>query len=124
VTSGFGILALVLASIGVYGVMASAVARRVNEIGVRMALGAQTNQVLWMVLREASWMAVIGIGAGLGAALLLTRFLGSMLFGLKPSDPLTLASAGLMLFTIAMLAGWIPARRAASIQPVQALRHE
>ncbi|MGA2046227.1 MAG: ABC transporter permease [Terracidiphilus sp.] len=124
VTSGFGILALVLASIGVYGVMASAVASRVNEIGVRMALGAQAHQVLWMVLREASWMAIMGIGAGLGAALLLTRFLNSMLFGLKPSDPFTLASAGLMLFTVAMLAGWIPARRAASIQPVQALRHE
>ena len=124
VTTGFGILALMLASIGVYGVMASAVARRVNEIGVRMALGAQARQVLWMVLREASWMAVIGIGTGLCASLLLTRFLNSMLFGLKPSDPITLASAGMLLFAVAMLTGWLPARRAASIQPVQALRHE
>ena len=124
VTTGFGVLALVLASIGVYGVMASTVARRVNEIGVRMALGAQAHQVLLMVLGEASWLALTGIGAGLGAALLLTRFLSSMLFGLKPSDPLTLASAALLLFSVTMLAGWGPARRASYIQPVQALRHE
>jgi ABC-type antimicrobial peptide transport system permease subunit len=124
VTTGFGILALVLASIGVYGVMASTVARRVNEIGVRMALGAQAHQVLLMVLGEASWLAVTGIVIGLGAALLLTGFLSSMLFGLKPTDPLTLAGAAVLLFIIAMMAGWAPARRASKIQPVQALRHE
>jgi predicted permease len=124
VTSGFGILALVLASIGVYGVMASAVARRVNEIGVRMALGAQTHQVLWMVLRETSWMAVVGIGAGIVLALILTRFLRSMLYGLMSTDPITVTSAALLLFAVAMAAGWGPASRAASIQPVEALRHE
>jgi predicted permease len=124
VTSGFGMVALLLAGIGVYGLMASAVARRVNEIGVRMALGARADQVLRMVLGEVMALALTGIGAGLGAALLLTRFLNSMLFGLKPTDPLTLASAALLLLAVAMLAGWTPARRASHIQPVQALRHE
>jgi len=104
--------------------MASAVARRVNEIGVRMALGAQAYQVLWMVLVEASWLALTGIGAGLVLALMLTRFLKLILFGLRPDDPLTLAGAALLLFATAILAGWGPARRASSIQPVQALRHE
>jgi predicted permease len=124
VTTGFGILALVLASIGIYGVMAYTVARRVNEIGVRMALGAQAHEILLMVLSETSWLALTGICAGLGAALLLTRFLRSMLFDLKPTDPSTLASAALLLFSIGMLAGWGPARRASNIQPVEALRHE
>jgi predicted permease len=124
VTTGFGILALILASIGVYGIMACTVSRRVNEIGIRMALGAPARQVLLMVLRETSWLAVIGIGAGLGAALLLTQFFRSMLYGLKPTDPSTLASATLLLFAIAMLAGWGPARRASLIQPMEALRHE
>jgi predicted permease len=124
VTGGFGVLALILACVGVYGIMAHAVARRVNEIGVRMALGAQARQVLLMVLREASWLAAIGVSVGLGAALLLTRFLRSMLFGLTPTDPFTLVSAGLLLFAVAMLAGWGPARRASLIQPMQALRHE
>jgi len=124
VTSGFGLLALVLASIGVYGVLASAVARRVNEIGVRMALGARARQVLWMVLRECTQLSIIGIGVGLCAALMLTRFLNSMLYGLRPTDPLTLAGAAALLLCVGLMAGWGPARRAASIQPVQALRHE
>jgi ABC-type antimicrobial peptide transport system permease subunit len=124
VTSGFGILALVLASIGVYGVMAAGVSRRVNEIGVRMALGARTDQVLRMVLGEAMGLALAGVGAGLCAALLLTRLLSSLLFGLKPTDLATLVSAGLLLSVVAILASWGPARRASRIQPVQALRHE
>jgi ABC-type lipoprotein release transport system permease subunit len=124
VTTGFGILALVLASIGVYGVIAAGVSRRVNEIGVRMALGARAEQVLRMVLGEAMRLALVGIGVGLCAALLLTQFLSSMLFGLKPTDLLTLAGAGLLLSAAAILAGWSPARRASRIQPVQALRHD
>jgi len=124
VTSGFGILALVLASIGVYGVMAAGVSRRINEIGVRMALGARTDQVLRMVLGEATGLALAGVGAGLWAALLLTRFLRSLLFGLNPTDSLTLAGAGLLLSVVATLASWGPARKASRIQPVQALRHE
>ena len=124
VTTGFGILALLLASIGVYGVMSAGVSRRVNEIGVRMALGARADQVLRMVLGEAMSLAFGGVGAGLCVALLLTRLLTSLLFGLKPTDSLTLAGAGLLLSAVAILAAWTPARRASRIQPVQALRHE
>jgi predicted permease len=124
VTSGFGILAVLLASIGVYGVIAAGVSRRVNEIGVRMALGARAAQVLRMVMGEALGLAFAGIGTGLCAALLLTRFLTSRLFGLKPSDPLTLAGAAFLLLIAAILASCGPARRASRIQPVQALRHE
>jgi len=123
-TSAFGALALVLASIGIYGIMAYTVARRMNEIGIRMALGAPTRNVLLMILREASALAVIGISAGLGAGLLLMRFVRSMLFGLNPTDPFTLASAALLLLAIAMLAGWVPARRASLIQPIQALHRQ
>jgi ABC-type antimicrobial peptide transport system permease subunit len=100
------------------------VARRINEIGIRMALGAQTGQVLRMVLGEASWLAFVGIGIGLGCALGLTRFLDSLLYGLKPSDPATLAGAGLLLLATALAAGWIPAWRASQVQPMEALRHE
>jgi predicted permease len=124
VTSGFGILAVLLASLGVYGVIAAGVSRRINEIGVRMALGARAEQVLRMVMTEALGLAFAGIGTGLCAALFLTRFLSSRLFGLKPTDPITLATAGWLLLVAAMLAGWAPARRASRIQPVQALRHE
>ena len=124
VTTGFGILALLLASIGVYGVMAAGVSRRVNEIAVRMALGARADQVLRMVLGEAMSLAFAGVGTGLCAALVLTRLLNSMLFGLRPTDALTLAGAGGLLLVVAVLASWGPARRASCIQPVQALRHE
>jgi predicted permease len=124
VTSGFGVLALVLACIGVYGVMAAGVSRRVNEIGIRMALGARTDQVRRMVLGEAIALALVGVGGGLCAALLLTRLLTSFLFGIKPTDLVTLGDAGLLLLVVAILASWGPARRASRIQPVQALRHE
>jgi predicted permease len=123
-TGAFGVIALVLACIGIYGVMAYNVARRTNEIGIRMALGAQTGQVLRMVLREASWLAVVGIGIGLGCALWLTRFLSSMLYGLKPSDPSTMIFAALLLLAAALAAGWSPAWRASRVQPMEALRHE
>jgi predicted permease len=124
VASAFGVLALVLASIGVYGVMAVGVSRRVNEIAVRMALGARADQVLRMVLGEAMALALAGVGTGLCAALLLTHLLSSLLFGLKPTDLLTLVTAGLLLSVVAILASWGPARRASRIQPVRALRHE
>jgi predicted permease len=123
-TSGFGVLALVLASIGIYGIMAYTVARRTGEIGIRMALGARSGQVLTMVLREVSWMALAGVALGVCAAVGLGRLVSSMLYGLKASDPLTLAGIGGLLILIALLAGLGPARRAARIDPVQALRHE
>jgi predicted permease len=123
-TGAFGVLALVLACIGIYGIMAYTVARRTNEIGIRIALGARTDQVLRMVLSEASWLAVIGIAIGLGCAIWLTRFLGALLYGLKPSDPLTLIGAAALLLGTALAAGWIPAWRASQVQPMEALRHE
>jgi predicted permease len=123
-TSGFGVLALILACIGIYGIMAYAISRRTNEIGIRMALGAQPGRVLRMVLREAWWMALIGVVAGLGAALAMGRLIGSMLFGLKPWDPATLGIAALLLVAVALAASWVPARRAAGVEPMEALRHE
>lgn len=124
VTSAFGIIALVLAGIGVYGVVASGVSRRVNEIGIRMALGARREQVVRTVLAEAAGLTILGLCAGLLAALFLTRFLTSFLFGLKPNDIVTLAGTAIVILLVAIAAAWAPARRAASIEPVVALRHE
>lgn len=123
-TSGFGLLALILACIGIYGVMSYTVSRRANEIGVRMALGAQRGHVLRMVLTDAWWLAFIGIVAGLGAALGMGRLIASMLYGLKPNDPFTFAFASLLLIFVALAASWIPAYRAATIDPMRALHSE
>jgi predicted permease len=123
-TGGFGVLALVLASIGIYGIMAYTVARRTSEIGIRMALGAPAEKVLWMVLREASWMALAGVALGTLAAVLCFRLVSTMLYGLEPSDPAVLAGASLLLICIALLAGFGPARRASRVDPMHALRHE
>ena len=123
-TSGFGILALLLACIGIYGIMAYTVARRTNEIGIRLALGAQTGQVRWMVLREASWMALAGVAVGMGIALLLARLVASMLYGLRPTDPPSLVISAFLLFAVAVLSAWVPATRASRVQPMDALRHE
>lgn len=123
-TAGFGVLALALACVGVYGVMAYSVSQRTNEIGIRLALGAVPAQVRAMILRESTWLALIGIVAGVACALGLTRIVNSMLYGIKPDDPLTFASGVLLLLAVAMGAAWIPARRAAGVQPMEALRHE
>ncbi len=123
-TSGFGLLAVILASIGIYGIMAYAVARRTSEIGIRMALGAQRRQVLLMILRDTAIMAAVGIGVGIAAASVLTRYISSMLYGLEPSDPLTLCGAAMLLLAIALTAGWWPARKASRLDPMVALRHE
>ena len=118
-----GLLALVLACVGIYGIMSYAVVQRTREIGVRLALGAIPRQVWAMVLREA-WISITGIAIGLGAAFLLARLIRSMLYGVTAYDPITLSGAALLLLIVAMGASWIPARRAASVQPVEALRHE
>lgn len=123
-TSGFGVLALILASIGIYGIMAYAVARRTSEIGVRMALGAQRYEVLLMILRETAVLAGAGVVIGGAAAAGLTRYIRSMLYGLTPYDPVVLGGAILLLLTIALAAGWWPARRASRLDPMVALRHE
>jgi predicted permease len=125
VMSGFfGVLAAVLAAIGLYGVMAFTVTRRTREIGIRVALGAERNTVLWLVLREVALMTVIGIGVGLPVAIALSRYVQSQLFGLSPSDPVTYAAAILAMFGIAALAGLIPANRASRLDPIKALRYE
>jgi len=121
---GFGLLALALAVVGIYGIMAYSVANRRNEIGIRLALGAQPGQIRGMILRESTWLAVAGIVVGVGAALLLTRLVKSMLYGIQPYDPATLTAGILVLLAVALAASWIPARRAAGVQPMEALRHE
>jgi predicted permease len=123
-TSGFGVLALALACVGIYGVMAYSVANRRNEIGIRLALGAQPRQVRGMILRESTWLALAGVVVGVGAALMLTRLVKSMLYGIQPNDPLTIAGGVSILLVVALAASWIPARRAAAVQPMEALRHE
>jgi predicted permease len=123
-TAGFGVLALALACVGIYGIMAYSVANRRSEIGIRLALGAQPGQVRGMILRESTWLAIAGIIVGVGAALGLTRLVKSMLYGIQPNDPLTIAAGVLILLAVALAASWIPARRAAGVQPMEALRHE
>lgn len=123
-TSGFGILALTLACVGIYGIMAYSVAQRTSEIGIRLALGAQPGRVRSMILRESTWLALAGIAVGTGAALGLTQLVKSMLYGIQPYDPFSMISGALILLAVALAASWIPARRAASVQPMEALRHE
>ncbi|RXH58772.1 protein of unknown function DUF214 [Granulicella sibirica] len=123
-TSGFGILALALACVGIYGIMAYSVSQRTNEIGIRLALGARRNQVRVMVLREAGWLSLLGVVAGLAVAIALGKLVKSMLYGLQPNDPLSLAGSALLLVTVALVAGWVPAVRASRVEPMQALRHE
>jgi putative ABC transport system permease protein len=120
----FGGLALVLAMIGLYGVMSYNVARRRNEIGIRMALGAEQSRVLRMVLGEVAILIGIGLAIGLGAAIGTTRFVESFLYGMKPNDPWTLSLAAGVLAAVAALAGFLPARRASRLDPMTALREE
>jgi ABC-type antimicrobial peptide transport system permease subunit len=123
-TSFFGLLAALLACVGVYGVMAFAVSRRTREIGIRMALGAGRGGILEMVLRETLVLVVIGIAAGVFAALEASRLVSTFLFGLKPNDPMTIIIAGLLMLAAAALAGYVPARRASRVEPMVALRYE
>ncbi len=120
----FGLLALLLASIGLYGVMAYGVAQRTNEIGIRIALGAQRGNVLAMVLCQSLVVVVIGILIGLPLAWLATGVLAGFLFGLTPTDPLTIAGALLLLLAVAGIAAYLPARRATQVDPLTALRYE
>jgi ABC-type antimicrobial peptide transport system permease subunit len=122
--SFFGALALILACIGLYGVMAHGVARRTNEIGIRMALGARGGNIVWMVLRETLYLVLAGLVLGVPAALMGARLISTQLFGLSSADPLTLVGAAVVLAVVAMLAGYLPARRASRVNPLSALRYE
>jgi ABC-type antimicrobial peptide transport system permease subunit len=123
-SSLFGVLALILASVGLYGVMSYFVARRTSEIGIRMALGAKQSSVVGMVLRDALWQILFGVALGIPAALVAGHLMASQLYGVAGYDPLALVGATFVLGLCAAAAGFIPARRAASIDPMQALRTE
>jgi ABC-type antimicrobial peptide transport system permease subunit len=120
----FGALAVLLVATGLYGTLAYKVSRRTAEIGVRMALGAQRRQVLWMVIRESLGVCLVGALVGLPAAISAARLLRAMLFGLQPGDPFTFASALMCIAIVALTASFIPARRASSVDPMHALRTE
>jgi ABC-type antimicrobial peptide transport system permease subunit len=118
----FGGLALLLAGLGLYGVTSYSVNSRRTEIGIRMALGATAAAVVRLVLRRVAWLVLIGITAGSALSLWATRFVGSLLYGLEPQDPASLAAAALLLALAGTLAGWLPARRAARTDPTIVLR--
>ncbi len=120
----FGLLAVFLSCIGIYGVMSYVVTRRTNEIGIRMALGAGRSNMLWMVLREILTLVSVGVVIGVPATLAGDRLVSNMLFGLKPTDPATLVGATAILLIVAAIAGYLPARRASLIEPMVALRYE
>jgi predicted permease len=122
--SFFGLLGLLLSCVGLYGIMAHAVVRRTNEIGIRMALGAERRNIIWMVLKESLVLVALGLIIGVPAAWGAAHLISSQLFGLKPSDPVTLLTSALLLTVVAALAGYLPARRASRVNPLVALRYE
>ena len=122
--TAFALLAVAIACVGLYGTMAYSVARRTNEIGLRMALGAERRRLIWMVLRKVFAMAAVGLAVGLPVALATTKFVKSFLFEMKPNDPWAVAGAAVVLVAAAVAAGYGPAWRASRIDPWNALRHE
>jgi putative ABC transport system permease protein len=120
----FAVVALTLAAVGIYGVIAYAVSQRTREIGIRIALGAQKRDILKLIVRQGMILSVIGVAVGVGASLALTRFLSSLLFGVSSTDPLTFTSVVLLLIGVALMACFIPARRATKVDPMVALRAE
>ena len=120
----FAAAALALAAIGIYGVVAFSVTLRTQEIGIRMALGAQRSSVLGLIVREGAWLAGLGVAVGIAASLFITRLLSSLLYGVSAMDPITFAGVAVLLSLVALLASYVPARRAAKVEPVVALRYE
>jgi putative ABC transport system permease protein len=120
----FGSLALLLASIGLYGMLAYSVASRTQEIGIRRALGAQACNVRWLILREALLPLLVGVAVGLPLIVAVPRLVATLLYGLTPTDPVSLGLAALLLLAVTLLAGYAPARRATNVDPIVALRQE
>jgi putative ABC transport system permease protein len=120
----FAAVALVIATVGIYGVISYSINQRTHEIGIRMALGAQTSDVLWIVIRRGMALTLIGAAMGLAAALALTHVMKNLLFEVSPNDPATFALIVLLMTSVAMIASYIPARRATKVDPLQALRHD
>jgi predicted lysophospholipase L1 biosynthesis ABC-type transport system permease subunit len=122
--ASFAVVALLLAAVGIYGVMAYSVSQRTQEIGIRMALGAQRLDVLGLIVKQGAVLTLVGIGIGVAAAFGLTRWMTSQLFGVSATDPATFAGTALLIAGVSLLACWIPAWRAAGVDPTVALRHE
>ncbi len=120
----FGCAALLLGAVGTYGVISYSVSQRTNEMGIRMALGAQARNILGIVLGQGAKLIAIGVGCGLAVALLASRFMASFVFGVKATDPVTFGAVALLLLLVATAACYIPARRATRVDPMIALRHE
>jgi putative ABC transport system permease protein len=120
----FAVLALILAAVGIYGAMAYAVSQRTHEIGIRTALGAQRHDVLRLVMKDGTKIALFGIASGIAGALALTRLMASLLFEVKPTDPATFAGVAILLALVALAACYIPAHRAMRVDPMVALRYE
>jgi ABC-type antimicrobial peptide transport system permease subunit len=122
--TAFGLLALILSAVGLYGVMAYSVARRTGEIGIRMALGALPRQVAWSILRQTLWLVAVGLAVGIPVSIFLANLVATLLYGVTPADVITHASAAAVLSAVALIASYLPARRASRIDPMIALRYE